>query len=174
VGVLRLDECKARCNRERDSKGRSCVAIEWKDDGHNLASNEKRSCALLWGCDTLSHWGGGSVFEKHTQPSPTYGKRHATKQCFVDRIQYPGDRKDNPVFEGGGFVGVLRLDECKARCNRERDSKGRSCVAIEWKDDGHNLKYSEKRSCALLWGCDSLSHWGGGSVFEKWYDNGKY
>jgi len=117
--------------------------------------------------DPTAKFCGNLAGVEPTPPPPKYGGRQAKKQCFVNKTQYPGDRKDNPVFEGGGFIGTLTLDACEAQCDKRKDSKGRPCVAIEWVDGGRNLGPNEKRSCAVLWGCDYLQGWGGGSVFKK-------
>merc|ERR1711924_520101 len=102
--------------------------------------------------------------EKATTPKPkTYGAQQKQKQCYVngDKAVHHGDRLDNPVFGGGGFIGTLTLDDCKARCNTDKGPKGRPCVAIEFSDGGGAS--TGKRSCALLWGCDYVKDWSGGS-----------
>eukprot|EP00947_MAST-08B_sp_MAST-8B-sp1_P002944 g2944.t1 len=97
----------------------------------------------------------------------TYGAQQKRKQCFVngDKAVHHGDRTDNPVFGGGGFIGTLTLDECKARCDTDKGPRGRPCVAIEFVDGGGDS--SGKKLCALLWGCDYVRDWTGGSVYEK-------
>jgi len=96
-----------------------------------------------------------------------YSDRRANAQCFVHEKQYDDDRKDNPIFEGGGFVGTMTLADCMAQCDVSTDSKGRACVAIEWSDGGNAQSAATLKKCALAWGCDFTRHWGGGSVFTK-------
>jgi len=63
IGTLSLNECKRRCYSSVDSHGRRCVAIEFSDQGQFLSADEKRNCALAWGCDYTSSWSGGSVYQ---------------------------------------------------------------------------------------------------------------
>jgi len=88
------------------------------------------------------------------------------QQCYVYETEYDGDRLDNPIFEGGGFIGTYTLDECWAHCETDFDSKGRPCVAIEWSDGGDAQSSSTTKSCALAWGCDYTEYWSGGSVYQ--------
>jgi len=88
------------------------------------------------------------------------------QQCYVYETEYDGDRLDNPIFEGGGFIGTYTLDECWAHCETSTDSKGRPCVAIEWSDGGDAQSSSTTKSCALAWGCDYTEYWSGGSVYQ--------
>ena len=94
-----------------------------------------------------------------TTVSPWYKERLAKKQCVVGK-------DNNPIF-GGKAIGTMTLNECKARCNTDKDSKGRPCVAIEWADGGKALSSTTKKGCALAWGCDSTKGWNGGSVFKR-------
>jgi hypothetical protein len=88
------------------------------------------------------------------------------QQCYVYETEYDGDRLDNPIFEGGGFIGSSTLDECWAHCEVSTDSEERPCVAIEWSDGGDAQSSTTTKSCALAWGCDYTEYWGGGSVYQ--------
>ena len=99
-----------------------------------------------------------------------YGPQLANRQCIVYDTEYDGDRLDNPIFEGGGFIGTLTLADCMAHCDLSSDSKGRECVAIEWSDGGQLRSSSITKKCALVWGCDDTSNWGGGSVYQRLAD----
>lgn len=81
--------------------------------------------------------------------SDHYGSRNLNAQCFVDEIEYDGDRTDNPIFEGGGFIGTMTLAQCKSECTSRTDSKGRPCVAIEWSDGGSTQSDSTTKSCGI-------------------------
>ena len=72
---------------------------------------------------------------KSNQKKRRSRERIASSQCTVETREYDGDLLHNPVFEGGGFIGQLTLEDYKTRCVNT-DSKGRSCVAIEWSDGG--------------------------------------
>ena len=96
-----------------------------------------------------------------------YSSRIANAQCYVDSKEFNDDRVNNPIFEGGGFIGTLTLAECQAACDSRTDSRGRPCVAIEWRDGGNEQSESSAKPCALAWGCDGTKHWGGGSVFMR-------
>ena len=82
--------------------------------------------------------------------------RLAKQQCVVGN-------DGNPIF--GGSTSTLA--ECLERCDTEKDSKGRACVAIEWTDGGKVQPTTTKKGCALAWGCDSTVDWTGGSVFKR-------
>ena len=99
--------------------------------------------------------------------SAKYSDRIANAQCHTDEVEYDGDRLDNPIFEGGGFIGTMTLSECQAACDSRTDSNGRPCVAIEWSDGGNEQSDSTAKSCALAWACDWTESWGGGSVFTR-------
>jgi len=98
-----------------------------------------------------------------------YSARIPNSQCFVtsDEAIYDGDRTDNPIFGGGGFIGSKTLQECADACDTRSDEPGRPCVAFEWSDYGNNPASNARRQCALAWGCSSTSGWGGGSVFMR-------
>jgi hypothetical protein len=86
-------------------------------------------------------------------------------QCISSSTPYSGDRTNNPIFGGGGFVGTMTADECGLLCDDvgNVDSHGRPCVAYE-----HSSQNSAAvASCALAWACDSTSHWGGGSTYIR-------
>merc|ERR1712137_674647 len=88
--------------------GRTCVAFEHSSqDYHGVAS-----CALAWGCDYTRDWSGGKTYIRKTQYTG-----HATSQCYVNSIQHSGDRLDNPIFNGGGFIGSVTGSECAAKCD---------------------------------------------------------
>lgn len=99
--------------------------------------------------------------------SAGYTSRIANAQCYTDATEYSGDRLDNPIFEGGGFIGSLTLAACQKACDEETDTKGRPCVAIEWSDGGNAQSDSTTKSCALAWACDYIEYWSGGSVFMQ-------
>jgi len=162
IGSMTLSECLEQCGSRTDSKGRSCVAVEWSDGGNAQSDSTKKNCALAWGCDYTKYWGGGSVFMKDD-----YAEWNFNAQCYVEETEYSGDRLDNPIFEGGGFIGTMTLSDCKSQCARRTDSKGRPCVAIEWSDGGKAQSDSTKKNCALAWACDYTTYWGGGSVFVR-------
>ena len=65
-----------------------------------------------------------------------FGDHEGNRQCIVREKEYSDDRLDNPIFEGGGFIGTMTLAECMSHCDLSQDSKGRPCVAIEWSDGG--------------------------------------
>jgi len=159
IGSLTLEDCQSACDSRKDSKGRPCVAIEWSDGGNAQSDSTTKSCALAWACDYTQSWSGGSVFTKE------YETKNANAQCYVEATEYSGDRLDNPIFEGGGFVGTMTLADCLDQCASSTDSRGRPCVAIEWSDGGNAQSESTTKSCALAWGCDYTKYWSGGSVF---------
>jgi len=162
IGSMTLSECLEQCGSRTDSKGRSCVAVEWSDGGAVQSDSTKKNCALAWGCDYTKYWGGGSVFMKDD-----YAEWNFNAQCYVEETEYSGDRLDNPIFEGGGHIGTMTLSDCKAQCASSTDSDGRPCVAIEWKDGGNAQSDSTTKKCALAWGCDYTTYWGGGSVYVR-------
>ena len=71
-------------------------------------------------------------------------------------------RTDNPMFNGGGFVGSKTLAQCQQQC---RNTNG--CVAIEWSDNGNTYSSGTKRNCALAWGCSDVGiAWSGGTIYR--------
>ena len=106
--------------------------------------------------------------------SAKYSDRIANAQCYTDEVEYDGDRLDNPIFEGGGFIGTMTLSECQAACDSRTDSNGRPCVAIEWSDGGNEQSDSTAKSCALAWACDWTESWSGGSVFTRGIESIKF
>merc|ERR1719253_702809 len=42
------------------------------------------------------------------------------RQC-INKVQKGGDRRDNPIFGGGGFIGSLTLNDCKKQCTKRKD-----------------------------------------------------
>eukprot|EP00854_Cymbomonas_tetramitiformis_P001190 gene1190-1759_t len=87
--------------------------------------------------------------------------RYSFSQCASHDIPYAGDRRDNPIFGGGGFIGTTTLQECQDACrDGHADEHGRPCVAIEWSSQAaDDVTVAD---CALAWGCDYLSDWSGG------------
>lgn len=90
---------------------------------------------------------------------------HSHAQCHVNTIQYPGDRHNNPIFGGGGFIGRYTGSDCARLCDdtSNRDGYGRRCVAFEHKSQDFNAE----ADCALAWGCDETKHWSGGRTYIK-------
>merc|ERR1719412_1862470 len=83
-------------------------------------------------------------------------------QCVTEKRGLPeGDLWHNPIWH----KGPTTLDECSRRCDREKDHRGRRCVAFEWRDGGDPHGPEEKRDCALAWTCDITNPWTGGSVY---------
>ena len=75
------------------------------------------------------------------------------------------DRRDNPIFGGGGFIGTMTLAACQAACAAPdtKDANGRPCVAVEW--SSHSADPAAIAPCALAWGCTSTASWGGGGAY---------
>jgi hypothetical protein len=82
------------------------------------------------------------------------------------------DRRENPIFGGGGFIGTMTLAACQAACAAPdtKNANGSPCVAVEW--SSHSADPAATASCALAWGCTSTASWGGGGayVMEQHYD----
>jgi len=157
-----------------------CIAQPTCGAGFKMSADTKTALRTCSACGANTYKVGDNRATSCTaQPtcgagfkmSGSYSNQIRSKQCSVSSslIQYAGDNRNNPVFGGGGFVGSLTLAECKARCDTDTDSYGRKCVAIEFSDGGSpTLSASTKRSCALLWGCESTSlYWSGGSVYKR-------
>jgi len=161
---MTLAQCKSECTRKTDSYGRPCVAIEWGDEGKAQSASTKKRCELAWGCDDRMKWSGGSVFMRKDSSSYGSPSRNLNAQCYVEEKEYSDDIENNPVFE---YSDELTLAQCQSKCAKKTDSKGRPCVAIEWKDGGEAQKDSKKKQCALAWGCDYTGHWKDGSVFMR-------
>jgi len=161
IGTMTLADCLDQCASRSDSKGRPCVAVEWSDGGNVQSDSTTKSCALAWGCDYTKYWSGGSVFPME------HAEWNFNAQCYVEETEHNGDRLDNPIFEGGGFIGTMTLSECKLQCALRTDSRGRPCVAIEWSDGGSAQSDSTSKACALAWGCDYTKYWSGGSVYMQ-------
>jgi len=98
-------------------------------------------------------------------PQETQYTGHATSQCYVNSIQHSGDRLDNPIFNGGGFIGSVTGSECAAKCDdpSNKDKHGRTCVAFEHSSQDYNAV----ASCALAWGCDYTRDWSGGKTYIR-------
>jgi len=90
---------------------------------------------------------------------------YGSSQCYVNSIQHSGDRIDNPIFNGGGFIGSYTGPECAAFCDdlSNTDEQGRTCVAFEHSSQDYNAV----ASCALAWGCDYTKSWSGGNTYVK-------
>jgi len=86
-------------------------------------------------------------------------------QCVTSWTPYAGDRKDNPVFGGGGFDMVGTALACKTKCDHPdtKDSRGRRCVAVEHSSQDPNAV----ANCAFAWDCESTAHWSGGKVYRR-------
>jgi len=107
-----------------------------------------------------------------------------TSQCTVSSAPLPGDNKDDPIFGGGGYVGVMTLKDCETLCKDPStvDKHGRRCMAVEFAKYNNLDKYG-RASCALAWGCETtvpmaprpfdllnqltLGLWDGGDVYKR-------
>jgi len=89
--------------------------------------------------------------------------KHETSQCNTNSAPYVGDRLDNPIFNGGGFIGQMTGSECEAECTNPAnvDSRGRPCVAFEHSSQD----YDAVANCALAWACDYTSPWHAGASY---------
>ena len=90
---------------------------------------------------------------------------YQSSQCYTSSATYVGDRLDNPIFGGGGFIGRMTGDECRSNCNdvSNKDSHGRSCVAYEHSSQNP----ANLANCALAWACDFTKPWNGGATYIK-------
>jgi len=106
-----------------------------------------------------------SINEPTLEPpvEPAAYTKSGYSQCFTYSTPYPGDRLDNPIFNGGGFIGAMTGSECEARCNSDHDPHGRPCVAIEHSSQNHDAV----ANCALAWACDYTQSWNGGAVYIR-------
>ena len=84
-------------------------------------------------------------------------------QCSTNEDKYEGDRPDNPIFGGGGFVGEMTGEECKNMCDDPTnvDEYDRPCVAYEHSSQNA----SDVANCALAWACESTNTWEGGATY---------
>ena len=92
-------------------------------------------------------------------------RSYQSSQCYTNSAPYDGDRLDNPIFWGGGFIGRMTGDECRSNCNdvSNKDSHGRSCVAYEHSSQNP----ANVANCALAWACDFTKPWNGGATYIK-------
>ena len=86
-------------------------------------------------------------------------------QCYTSSAPYDGDRLDNPIFGGGGFIGRMTGDECRDRCDdgSNKDSNVRRCVAYEHSSQNP----ADVANCALAWACDFTRPWNGGATYIR-------
>lgn len=150
-------DCKNKCESETDC-GVYCY------DTKEGTPNGIWDCLRYSECTGLSTGlKGDSVDAYRCHAKPDAWKRSASSQCHVNTKQFPEDRLDNPIFNGGGFIGTMTLSECQQECMKRRDPRGRPCVAIEMST--HSTDPNTRAKCALAWGCDFTEHWGGGVVY---------
>ena len=90
---------------------------------------------------------------------------YQSSQCYTNTAPYDGDRLDNPIFGGGGFIGRMTGDQCRNKCDdiSNKDSHGRSCIAYEHSSQNH----ASVANCALAWACDFTKPWSGGATYIK-------
>ena len=90
---------------------------------------------------------------------------YQSSQCYTNTAPYDGDRLDNPIFGGGGFIGRMTGDQCRNKCDAisNKDSHGRSCIAYEHSSQNH----ASVANCALAWACDFTKPWSGGATYIK-------
>jgi len=144
--------------------------------GDSVCSTEYRDYAKY--CNEDNGWCGDTDSHANAQPSTKYDEssipasckggpvrwqRAASSQCYVHEKGYHNDRLDNPIFNGGGFIGTMSRIQCQQECLTRTDPRGRSCVAIEMST--HSTDPNTVARCALAWGCDFTTHWGGGDVY---------
>lgn len=105
-----------------------------------------------------------SVLEGLIPNGSTY-QSYPTSQCLTSSTPFAGDNSDNPIFGGGGSDGSMTAHDCQVMCDdvNNVDSHGRRCVAFEHSSQDPDVV----ASCALAWGCDSTSHWGGGTSYIR-------
>lgn len=97
---------------------------------------------------------------------------HKNAQCYGLQFEvddhsrsYPkdGNRIDNPIFNGGGSVGSLTLEECAVRCEKQT-----GCVGFEWNNpQGLAAPKTTKANCALAWACSYVEPWSGGNAYKR-------
>jgi len=74
-----------------------------------------------------------------------------------------GNNVANPIFNGGGFIGTLTLEECAVRCEEKE-----GCVGFEWSnDEGLAAPATTKANCALAWACSRVEPWSGGNAYMR-------
>jgi len=120
----------------------------------------------VWNSD---HDNGGEVcFDVFMKASAAFVK-HGHSQCVSNNAPFDGDRLDNPIFGGGGFIGKMTGAECEAQCidPTNVDEHGRPCVAFE---HSHS-QYTAVANCALAWACDYTKAWSGGTVYSRAHRN---
>ena len=88
---------------------------------------------------------------------------YPSSQCYTDKSAYAGDRADNPIFNGGGFVGIMTAEECKNMCDDETmvDEHDRRCVAYEHSSQDP----TDVANCGLAWACETTRAWGTGATY---------
>jgi len=148
-GEATLEGCTNACIRDP-----SCVAFSGVFDSWCI------------GCSVpldVSHE-GAVAYKRNEESTPEYIK-HGKSQCRADAAPYDGDRLDNPIFGGGGFIGQMTGAECEAQCNDPSnvDEHGRECVAFEHSSQN----YDAVANCALAWACDFTKSWSGGTTYIR-------
>merc|ERR1719394_97617 len=115
----------------------------------------------------MTGWGATGIWNVclDGEDSTSEYTTHAYSQCWVNNVQHSGDREDNPIFNGGGFIGSYTGAECARFCDdmSNTDQHGRTCVAFEHSSQDYNAV----ASCALAWGCDHTEHWSGGKTYIR-------
>merc|ERR1719326_1549311 len=118
IGQMTGSECAAECTNPAnvDGFGRPCVAFEHSSQDYAAVAN----CALAWACDYTEKWSGGAAYIR------AYMKytKHEKSQCQANFAPYNGDRLDNPIFNGGGFIGQMTGSECAAECTNPANVDG--------------------------------------------------
>jgi len=156
------------------------VGTWYKLEGHDSSSDSltihgpsqtilHRYRAVYSDALTSNHDNGGEVcFDVFMKASAAFVK-HGHSQCVSNNAPFDGDRLDNPIFGGGGFIGKMTGAECEAQCidPTNVDEHGRPCVAFE---HSHS-QYTAVANCALAWACDYTKAWSGGTVYSRAHRN---
>jgi len=133
------------------------IVLSWQDPN----PHEAMYVGVMTGWGATGIWNVCLDGEDSTSEYTT----HAYSQCWVNNVQHSGDREDNPIFNGGGFIGSYTGAECARFCDdmSNTDQHGRTCVAFEHSSQDYNAV----ASCALAWGCDHTEHWSGGKTYIR-------
>merc|ERR1719295_1495466 len=91
---MTLAQCQKKCTKKTDSKGRPCVAIEWKDKGEAQKDSKQKQCALVWGCDYTVYWSGGSVFMRTEYNERQQMRREADDEQLDDGAETEDEDED--------------------------------------------------------------------------------
>ena len=169
---MTLAEAKIEWDGQKLSVPQHCREEQCTDFAARLRQVEQTQESILNRLDALEQ--RAHVSTTSTKAPPVW-RRYPTRQCYVGQttadaavkagiIASNNMRLDNPIFNGGGFWGVMSLPECKARCAAEP-----GCVAIEWSDGGNMYDSDVRKHCAGAWGCTDTSHyWGGGTAYTMY------